>query len=717
MTPTTHTIELSGCAPNPLAHYLKALAILRLVAEQIDPSARGYWKNDQFHLVSQLSKPELVAFFLNDYQPSPIIAPWNNGGGFDPDGQRTAHETLQSIVHGQSPRHAKLRAAIHVGIEQRDLLGINGENAKLSQGDHRKTPLLNACRAHLADDALGWFDAAIVLLDDGPKYPPIVGTGGTEGKLDLTNNYLQQLNEVLSPESGSPTAIAESALQGALFNQPTNVLSRNAIGQFLPGSAGGANSANGFGGKAVINPWDFVFMMEGALLFASASSRRLESSSSGALSYPFTVRASGVGYGSSGTADLDKSRGEIWLPLWSEAALCTELRALFSEGRVTVNKRAAKNGIDFARAVASLGVDRGIVAFERTAFHERNGQSYFAIPLGRVPVHRNPKVDLLDEIDPWLNQLFRKANGKHTPQRITSAARNLEAAIFNLSTRLPREHSQNELQALLVALGKVHRALSISLKWTREAGIRPLNLKNLAWSLDTDDGSPEFRLARSLASLRGTFGDTTLHLREHVEPVQLSRAGNATSWQKNPSRDLVWNEGPLEQNLLAIFTRRLLAASQQNVSRWPDRGQGALLSDLAAFIEGRLNDARLTDLFLGLILCSKISSSKQASTTTDWGPDAIYALLKLTFSGHLVRGQDVPVNPAIGQNALHGNPRALQLAIQRLRASGVAPALPSLFAREHVLRRSYAAALFPISSRDVQRLETMFLRPTSLDYS
>ena len=39
-----HLHELGGCAPAPLAHYLKALGILRLVSEQADSSARGFWR-------------------------------------------------------------------------------------------------------------------------------------------------------------------------------------------------------------------------------------------------------------------------------------------------------------------------------------------------------------------------------------------------------------------------------------------------------------------------------------------------------------------------------------------------------------------------------------------------------------------------------------------------------------------------------------------------
>ena len=40
---TTYETVLKGCTPEPLMNYLKALGILRLVAEQRDPNAQGCW--------------------------------------------------------------------------------------------------------------------------------------------------------------------------------------------------------------------------------------------------------------------------------------------------------------------------------------------------------------------------------------------------------------------------------------------------------------------------------------------------------------------------------------------------------------------------------------------------------------------------------------------------------------------------------------------------
>src|SRR5690349_9416668 len=80
-----HTLHLAGCSPTPLAHYLKALGVLRLVSEQLPadlPRPRGAWQGETFVLHSTLDRAALEEFFLNEYRPTPILAPWNGGSGF-----------------------------------------------------------------------------------------------------------------------------------------------------------------------------------------------------------------------------------------------------------------------------------------------------------------------------------------------------------------------------------------------------------------------------------------------------------------------------------------------------------------------------------------------------------------------------------------------------------------------------------------------------------
>src|SRR5690606_39147174 len=121
-----------------------------------------------------------------------------------------------------------------------------------------------------------------------------------------------------------------------------------------------------------------------------------ECGTGGALSYPFTVRATAAGSGTSALSDEESARHEIWVPLWESPATLAEIRTLFAEGRVTLNKRPARDGLDFARAVAKLGVERGIRSFQRYAFLKRFGKSYFATPFNRVVARRNPHGDIID---------------------------------------------------------------------------------------------------------------------------------------------------------------------------------------------------------------------------------------------------------------------------------------------------------------------------------
>lgn len=294
-------VMLLGCAPEPLAHYLKALGVLRLIAEQADPDARGFWHAETFVVQSSLDQQGIEQFFLETYQPTPIVAPWNGGSGFYPKDNTKA---ILAIEQGAAPRFAPYRETITCA---RGILQTLVLTEKASPD--RKLLLLEACRARFPEHSVAWLDAVFVLTTDGVKYPPLLGTGGNDGRLDFTNNCMQRLLDVMTPGNGTTTPQALQWLRGALYGavQPA-LLKGAAIGQFFPGAAGGANAEASFTADSLINPWDFILMLEGSLLFASASVKRLEAGTPGALSYPFSVRQSGVGYGSASQADESSAR-------------------------------------------------------------------------------------------------------------------------------------------------------------------------------------------------------------------------------------------------------------------------------------------------------------------------------------------------------------------------------------------------------------------------
>ena len=321
------------------------------------------------------------------------------------------------------------------------------------------------------------------------------------------------------------------------------------------------NAGSGFEGDARINAWDFVLMLEGAALFAASTARRLESNDAAILAAPFTVRSrSGVAGAASAGDDAD-ARGEIWMPLWSAPSTLEELRCLVAEGRAALNGRPARDGLDFARAVAQLGVDRGIAGFQRYGFLMRSGKAFLATPLNRVAVRRNPDADLITELERrnWLGSVQRYARDDNAPNAFRSAARQLDTALFALTQQASRE----ALQAVLRRVGRIEAALGISAKWARSSACARVPPKQ-AWAGKADDGSAEFRIACALAGLTlpGADGYRALHTRRHLAAV--SEASNKEGDRKwDPTRALPHGRQGRSRTISAsLLHRRRLEAAQ-----------------------------------------------------------------------------------------------------------------------------------------------------------
>ncbi|MFO0872105.1 MAG: type I-U CRISPR-associated protein Csx17 [Pirellulales bacterium] len=308
-------VQLTGCTPEPLMGYLKAIGVFRLVAEQADPQARLAWEGGIPWLTSHLTRQELIDFFVARYQPTPIVAPWNGGSGFYSGGR----EPLELLEHSNNDR-------LHVYRET--LQRIRQFLPESKPKEDAKEALLEQCRARLPDEVVPWLDACFVLGDSGAIYFPLLGTGGNDGRLDFTNNFLQRITEILPANSGDPApASTERLLEAALFADVLVSLGRTSIGQFSPGGIGGPNGTQGrFEADSRVNPWDFVLLIEGTLLFAGSAARRLGQRTSLRAVFPFSVDSIAVGYGSAVASEetSEGSRAETWLPLWQEPATLAE---------------------------------------------------------------------------------------------------------------------------------------------------------------------------------------------------------------------------------------------------------------------------------------------------------------------------------------------------------------------------------------------------------
>lgn len=689
-----HEHLLGGCTPTPLAHYLKALGILRLVAEQKDPEAAGRWQGEQFVLRTVLGREELNRFFLEEYRPTPIIAPWNGGSGFYPK------DNKNGIVPIATATAKRLEPYKEVITLARMFVGKREESPK----NEDKADFLVYLRALLPDSALTWFDAAVMLTTEKPEYPPLLGTGGNDGRLDFTNNYMQRITELFDPAEGKPLPNSSGWLSCSISGEVTHGLVTKAIGQFSPGSAGGPNATTGFDSDSLMNPWDFVLMLEGALLFAGAATRRLESSDVALLSYPFTVRTTGTGAGCGNVADEAPSRAEIWMPLWHKNLNLQELRALLSEGRVTVGRRAARDGLDFARAVSGYGVDRGIYGFQRYAFLMRSGKAYLATPLARIRVVRNPKADLIADLDrsQWLERLRRFARDKNAPGRIQQLVRRLEDEIFSLT----QGGGPQSLQNILILLGQTQQVCAVSAKG-RDA-IAPLPALGADWAMEADDGSHEFRLACALAGLTD--------MRSYLAPVKVDKG--RVEWDSG-SPLTVWGGGDLVANLLRVLDRRLLEAQRDDVEDKLLAGHpSADLAAVMAFMQGKTNDSRIAGLLSGLVNVNLPRHMPDRNITPDH-PSAVFALMKLLFTpdgilkkldllppnGHLPLPREV-VNLLKTGNRQQGN-KAIEIAWRRLRIAGLElPAHPRQPPANIGIdsTRLAAALMIPLAMGDLARI-------------
>ncbi|MGZ5443263.1 MAG: type I-G CRISPR-associated protein Cas8g1/Csx17 [Thermoanaerobaculia bacterium] len=579
-------ILLQGCTSRPLAAYLKALGVFRIVGEQLDDGARGAWRNGTFHLTSAVSSDDLMRFFRETWEPSPIIAPWNGGSGFYAKDQ---HAGIDAIRASESARYLKYKDAILAA----DLLLKRAAITERPSEDAKRMLILQL-RNTLDEDVTRWIDAALLLSVDAVRYPALLGTGGNDGRLEFTNNYMQRVVEVIDPSTGHPRKQSALWLASSLFAEPSPGLSREAIGQFDPPSAGGPNAAAGFEGASPTNPWDYVLMLEGSLLFSTAVTRRSEVSPS-RMTYPFIVDSVGSGSGAVALADDATSRGEIWLPLWQTPAGVTEVVRVFSEGRVTNGSRVARNGLEVVKALGQYGVDRGLNGFERYQFMQRNGLAYLATAQGRLRVRREPLLDLVSELERgggWLNRVRSLARSQSAPASLRSATRSLEDSIFDLG----RSGGIDALEELIIAVGELHRVAGRSPALQQELPV--LNLTERWAEQLLENGDAEVRIAVALAAVGRPANPLCLNL----FPLELIKH-KTYAWNSD-STNVVESNANLDAMLAAILLRR--ARTEQG-----DYGSCAAVFDSQSpcdlftwlqFFSGGLDSSRIRSLLFGLAL-------------------------------------------------------------------------------------------------------------------
>ena len=653
---------LDGCAPTPLASYLKALGVLRLLSspgnniggEAADPHVRGWWENERFHLRTTLTRDDVLRFFLEDYAPSPIIAPWNGSAGFlEGEEQETSKHAgpvlMRKFGASESLRFANLQRTIEGLRGNVELDRLNRLRAKTKElkklktlqreeSDSRdkerryaekqekqsKQRLLPGLRSITEPDHVSYIDTCYVLSTDAAPMP-LLGSGGIDGHRDFGVNFAEALTRLFG-DDGSATDSGSSSLDGALFGGGRTG-TPDTMGQFSPGQ-GGRNATTGYEGSNPLNPWDVVLAMEGTIAFAGALTRSWGAAGGSRASFPFTFEPVGAAAGSFSPEDPNRPRGEIWVPLWKKPAAFTEVMAIFSEGRLTLGDRTARTGLDAARAVTQIGLARGITSFERYSLIQPDTKMpYQATPLGRIATPDQPRPDVIIDLedDGWLEQARRLAGNRRTaPSRARHAMRRLEDSLFQMTdaARAP-EGTRNAL----MAIGGFVDWLTTNRKAREE--LNPPPRLSRYWIVQADDGTPEFRVAAALAGLGlppSAPSGRPAHVSDDVsatDPASTSH-DETDETQEAASRSPVGSALPMAAHFAPIDEERFFGGTGLRRRRaWatdrpPDgdratrkeggrdrtqpghtpvvRGAGSLVSNMIAVLERRMVEATMRGL-------------------------------------------------------------------------------------------------------------------------
>jgi CRISPR-associated protein Csx17 len=686
-----------------LAYYLKALGVLRIVAEQADPNVRGWWQDEHFCLLSRLSKIQLQDFFLDAYRPTAIFNPWGGRSGFYSGGSETgARAALERLELTSSDRLKGFQEAIAAVREAVNDCGGSKPNTE------NKSALLLALRNRIRGPSSEWLGTVVALVGDTHRSPALLGTGGNEGSGSYTSAYFSALVACVVERS------QDHALGLFLSDHPTDV---TPVERYAWGSSFGQFIPNG-GGSA----WDLLLTIEGALVYRSgvASRSRAGSAEARFLASPFFFPPLAVGSGSVAVQDeyavqkgkSNPGRGEQWFPLWPSPATLSEVKACLSEGRCAIGRRRSRGALEAARAVARLGVARGLVAFVRYGYLQRNNlATHFAVPLGRVPVVARD-AELTDGLRGWLDVLHRSSKAKGTPFRLAVAARRLSDAVFSILT----DES--------TALGWQHLLLAaVHVEEVQTAGVAvnagPIPFLAPAWLSAADDGTPEWRLACALGSAardynqRGRAIDSVRHHWLSLDPTGRHFQVAQGRLAKDPR--VVTTGHDTLADLAALVERRLLESGQRGERRLclvSAPGFEARPEDIRLVIGGRVDVSRIWTLARALMAIRWDTASTRASIASQAATeiDETWAALRLALlPWPLTKDRDIPADETIVRRLTAGDAiGATEAALRRLRAAGLRPPIRAGCADETVGRLWAAALAFPISRATAHHLARNF---------
>ena len=164
-----------------------------MLGEQADPDTAAAWTPDGLAVTTTVD--DIAPWLADSYIPTPVLSPWNSGSGFGAKDKEPLVR-LNALRGHPSPRLARFQEAIRLaeGVAA-DARAKGWISDKAADGDKRR--VVQEFRNRCPDELLPWIDAAVVLTGDDVVFPPLLGTGGNDGRLDFSTNFHQCLLDVI----------------------------------------------------------------------------------------------------------------------------------------------------------------------------------------------------------------------------------------------------------------------------------------------------------------------------------------------------------------------------------------------------------------------------------------------------------------------------------------------------------------------------------------
>lgn len=621
---TLKAITLPGLTLDTLGLYFAALGLLRLLSRRW-PQVRGCWRNGVFTVIGgPESSGELEDFVFEIGQENewtPYGKPWD------------------------APQKADTKAA------------------------QAKKPVTAVAqwRKQTDEGELALLASHLVPGEKRNSFNPIFGTGGNAGKRLFVKGWTSAKQAILKPGRGIGAEDLKTDLHAFLHGDSCSIL-----GDFSAGSWFSlANKIYNSGFKkpfadGQITPWAMLLACESFPLLAGSSSRLLGAHRRQFAAFPFVSRSPAP----ENEASCGQWLGDFWAPVWQRPLSLSEVTSVFQSGKAELGGRAALSSAAFAGAIVQRGVDAGLSEFRCFTLQRTTSDNTFESQLSRVVTvpRQNPMFSELIRRVVLLRDRLPEDRKQGKTWRFKGLQGPIDRALLDLAQVVGESASERQFEATLSVLDATFAALAKvdRNKAHREAKVAferlPIDL--LAWLAKHEGGSPEFRIALAIASLKEEVpAGITKPIDRNRSPqpflaYRIGATGRGRFWSIPKDRPLraVWSSLDLIDNLCALAKRRLIESPAAAIA--PFRSNfTAPLADVLAFLQGQTDDSLLAqwidrmslfDWFDTKANQSKLHQALQRRDhdAFDWNAEAaLYAYFRPLVHDELLRGLQNQVTP------------------------------------------------------------------------